>query len=127
MARFLKRSDKVRLHNATTLDITWGTVNFGVWQQTGTIRPGAYHAVKVDRNVTYREYWFAVLRDNAERVILTSEDLMDWEAISIYMTSDHSFSWRGTTWRGALLPTPQVRISAFTPLYQMHVQCSTSQ
>jgi hypothetical protein len=58
--------------------------------------PTKSFTIEVDPNATYREYWCVVLPDDNKRVVLSSDDCMEYEKVHIKLKDDNTtYTWDG--------------------------------
>jgi hypothetical protein len=68
--------------------------NTGVYTTKSWLDSGQRLSIKFDPNATYREYW---LKNEADEKVLdiSTDDLAEYNTITIYVTPNGSVGWRG--------------------------------
>lgn len=51
------------------------------------------YTVKGDKNATYREYWCVVPPDDDKRVVLSSDDCMEYKELHVKLNANNEYTW----------------------------------
>jgi hypothetical protein len=86
---------KTKVVNDTGSSISLKEGTAGVYRTLcPNLLDGNAYTIKVDPNATYREYWCAVLLDDDKRVVLSSDDCMEYEEVHIKLKEDKTtYTW----------------------------------
>ena len=104
---------KTVLHNKTNETITLMESQGGVLRvmPEHTLQRGERKTVRTNESATYKEYWCAVQANN-EKVVLTSDDCIEWKELVIKHAVDasganlESIIWMGTVKRKSTNQAP---------------------
>lgn len=97
---------ETKLHNLTEIEIELKAGNHAIFRTIARIKPKGTYVVSSNANETYKEYWCA-MQASKEKIILSSDDCMDWKEIAIKANDDDpsKFWWKGTVSRDSTSQT----------------------